>query len=181
MVDLKTKYIDKRSWRRLLDKTYSEKRIETSTFDGIVGLITMKKVKSPLEVEILGENVRVVDVGYQWLQILPKDKHYSITVMYNEKHEPIQYYFDINEKNILELGKARAHDLYLDVLVLPDGRYELVDEKDLHRALKHKDITKAQFDFAYQEAEAVMESVKTNFLQYVALAKYCKEEISNPN
>lgn len=58
--------------------------------------------------------------------------------MYDATDAPLQYYFDINEENILELGQARTHDLYLDVLVLPDGRYELVDEEDAKRALNKR-------------------------------------------
>lgn len=58
--------------------------------------------------------------------------------MYDAQDKPLQYYFDINDENIVEMGEARTHDLYLDVLVLPDGRYELVDEADVKRALKSR-------------------------------------------
>ena len=50
---------------------------------------------------------------------------------------PLEYYFDINIKNITQKGNARTLDLFLDVLVLPStGEYELVDEHDLELALK---------------------------------------------
>lgn len=174
---MKTKYIDKRSWRRLIRKEYHEIDVKDEQFEGIIGEIIMKKVKSPLVVNIIGEDIVVADDGYRWLQILPKDKHYSITVMYNRESQPIQYYIDINEANFPELGQARTHDLYLDVLVLPDGRYELVDEQDAKRALRKKEITKAQYDFAYQTANEIMQHVKNNFDDLVKLAVYCKEKI----
>ncbi|WP_414049329.1 DUF402 domain-containing protein [Macrococcus animalis] len=176
---MKTKYIDKRSWRRLIKKEYHEIEVKDDQFEGIIGEIIMEKVKSPLVVNIIGEDIIVADDGYRWLQILPKNKHYSITVMYNRQGQPIQYYIDINEKNFPEPGKARTHDLYLDVLVLPDGRYELVDEKDAKRALIKKEITKAQYDFAYQTANEIMERVKTNFGDLEKLAVYCKSKIES--
>ncbi|WP_414055886.1 DUF402 domain-containing protein [Macrococcus equi] len=174
---MKTKYIDKRSWRRLIRKEYHEIAVNDEQFEGIIGEIIMEKVKSPLVVNIIGEDIVVADDGYRWLQILPKDKHYSITVMYNRESEPIQYYIDINEENFIEPGEARTHDLYLDVLVLPDGRYELVDEQDAKRALNKKEITKAQYDFAYHTAHKVMDYVKMNFGDLQKLAAYCKEKI----
>ncbi|MCE4955940.1 DUF402 domain-containing protein [Macrococcoides caseolyticum] len=174
---MKTKYLDKRSWRRLIRKKYKEIVVQDEQFQGIIGEITMEKVKSPLVVNIIGEDIVVADDGYRWLQILPENRHYSMTVMYNRDDEPIQYYIDINALNIIEPGQARTHDLYLDVLVLPDGRYELVDEQDAKRALNKKEITKHQYDFAYETAHKVMDYVKTNFSEIRKLAEYCKEKI----
>ncbi len=57
----------------------------------------------------------------------------------------LQYYFDINIKNITQKGNARTVDLCLDVLALPSGEYELVDEDDLMFALESEQITKKQF------------------------------------
>lgn len=97
--------------------------------------------------------------------------------MYDAQDKPLQYYFDINEENIVEIGEARTHDLYLDVLVLPDGRYELVDEADVKRALKKQVITQAQYDFAYKTAQEVMDEVKDNFSYFEQLASKCKAQI----
>ena len=174
---MKTKYLDKRQWRRLLAKDYKEVRLHGKPFDGIVGLLTMKKVKAPLKVTILNETVTVADVGYEWLQILPNKKHYSITVMYNDHGEILQYYIDVNEENILQLGHARTDDLFLDILVLPDGRYELVDEDDLKRAYKENKITKRQYDFAYSTAHNVMHRVRDHFDLIQQEVEYCRTKI----
>lgn len=176
--DLKIKYIDKRHWRRLQKRDYKEIRLEDETFDGIIGLVTMRKVKSPLQVEVVGHSITVADAGYQWLQILPKDKFYSITAMYDNHGRPVQYYIDINEHNFIELGEARAHDLFLDVLVLPNGAYELVDEADLKFALKKGTITKEQYDFAYEIAQQLMKSVQDDFETFTSMIDYCRNQIT---
>ncbi|MDN6837940.1 MAG: DUF402 domain-containing protein, partial [Staphylococcus equorum] len=146
---MKVKYIDKRHWRRIIDKEYTEVKVNNNKFKGIIGLVTMKKVREPLEITVVGQNIIVADDNYQWLQILPEKKRYSITVMLDDKGNPLEYYFDINIKNVTQKGNARTIDLCLDVLVLPNGEYELVDEDDLQRALDQGQITKKQYHEAY--------------------------------
>lgn len=175
---MKTKYLDRRHWRRLLRSDYRELRVENERFDGIIGLITMYKVKSPLQVQVVDQHLTVADRGYKWVQILPKDKPFSITAMYNRYWQPVQYYIDINEKNFIEIGEARTHDLFLDVLVLPNGKYELVDEQDLKRALRNGTITKQQYDYAYHIAEEMMQHIKTNFSHFEEEIQYCKSKIA---
>ena len=43
---MKIKYIDKRHWRRLLERDYIVK-VNNNRFKGIIGLVTMKKVREP--------------------------------------------------------------------------------------------------------------------------------------
>ncbi|MDU2138161.1 MAG: hypothetical protein E7E60_12925, partial [Staphylococcus warneri] len=47
---MKVKYIDKRHWRRLIEREYTEVKVNNNRFKGIIGLVTMKKVREPLEV-----------------------------------------------------------------------------------------------------------------------------------
>ena len=49
----------------------------------------MKKVREPLEVTVVGQNIIVADDNYQWLQILPEKKRYSITAMFDDKRKSI--------------------------------------------------------------------------------------------
>ena len=68
---MKVKYIDKRHWRRLIEREYTEVKVN-NRFKGIIGLVTMKKVREPLEVTVVGQNIIVADDNYKWLQILPE-------------------------------------------------------------------------------------------------------------
>lgn len=43
---MKVKYIDKRHWRRLIDREYTEVKVNNNRFKGIIGLVTMKKVRA---------------------------------------------------------------------------------------------------------------------------------------
>ena len=174
---MKVKYIDKRHWRRLLDRDYIEVKVNNNKFKGIIGLITINKVREPLEVTVLDKKMVVADEKYQWLQIVPEKKRYSLTVMFNPQGQPLQYYFDINLKNITQRGKARTVDLCLDVLALPDGRYELVDQDDLERALRTKQITRKQYHEAYIIAHQLMIQIDEDFKTIQEKAMYCFNKI----
>src|SRR5699024_3967698 len=174
---MKIKYLNKKKWRRLLRSKYDEKIISYQGSDILVGIIYMYKVRDPLVVSVVGEDTLVAANNYKWLQLMPASTNYSITVMYDEKWQEIQYYFDINKSHTLELGNARREDLYLDVLVLPDGRFELVDEDDIKRAFKKGRITSKERDFAYKVANDLMDDIANDFSKYKALASYALKEI----
>ncbi|MBO1198848.1 DUF402 domain-containing protein [Staphylococcus simiae] len=176
---MKVKYIDKRHWRRLIDREYTEVKVNNNRFKGIIGLVTMKKVREPLEVTVVGQNIVVADDNYQWLQILPEKKRYSITVMFDNNGNPLEYYFDINIKNITQKGNARTVDLCLDVLALPSGQFELVDEDDLLAAFENKQITKKQFHEAYMIAHQIMAELSEDFEQFQKKIMYCFNKINN--
>ncbi len=177
LVTMKVKYIDKRHWRRLIERDYTEVKVNNNKFKGIIGLITMKKVKEPLKVNVVGQTIVVADDNYQWLQIVPDKKRYSITVMLDEQGSPLEYYFDINIKNITQKGKARTVDLCLDVIVLPNGKYELVDEDDLLRALESKQISKKQYHEAYIIAHQLMMKIDNDFPGMQDNIMYCYNKI----
>ncbi|EHJ07888.1 DUF402 domain-containing protein [Staphylococcus simiae] len=176
---MKVKYIDKRHWRRLIDREYTEVKVNNNRFKGIIGLVTMKKVREPLEVTVVGQNIVVADDNYQWLQILPEKKRYSITVMFDNKGNPLEYYFDINIKNITQKGNARTVDLCLDVLAIPSGQFELVDEDDLLAAFENKQITKKQFHEAYMIAHQIMAELSEDFEQFQKKIMYCFNKIND--
>ena len=99
---MKVKYIDKRHWRRLVERDIQRLKLIIIDLKGIIGLVTMKKVREPLEVTVVGQNIIVADDNYKWLQILPDKKRYSITVMFDNKGNPLEYYFDINIRTLLK-------------------------------------------------------------------------------
>lgn len=176
---MKVKYIDKRHWRRLIDREYTEVKVNNNRFKGIIGLVTMRKVREPLEVTVVGKNIIVADDNYKWLQILPEKKRYSITVMFDNKGNPLEYYFDINIKNITQKGNARTIDLCLDVLALPTGEYELVDEDDLLHALNSKQINKKQYHEAYMIAHRIMVELESDFSGFQKKIMYCFNKINS--
>lgn len=154
---MKRKYIDRRDWkriiqgRRVLFNTY-EKR-----FDGYGSALFIDKISEKLLCTMEEREFCLVDEGYIWIQRLPIHKHWSVTTMFNEEEEIIQWYFDITKQNSISSdGRPFYDDLYLDVVVLPSGEIYLLDEDELKEALDCDDITKEDFELAYREADIIM-------------------------
>jgi predicted RNA-binding protein associated with RNAse of E/G family len=111
--------------------------------------------------------------GHTWLVLLPLKEYWSMTAMYNERMEIVEWYFDINKSNFLdESGIPCGDDLYLDLVLLPDGRRIMLDEDELLEAMKQQEITKEDVDFAFDVYHRLSESKWTD-PQY--LTAYCKQ------
>jgi uncharacterized protein len=69
----------------------------------------------------------------------------------------VQWYIDIVlEHGLSELGVPYFDDLYLDVVVSLDGRFEIKDADELEEALKVGTVSQAQFDLAWLEANRLV-------------------------
>ena len=148
------------SWPRIIDREYVHMMVNENGFDGAVGLINLKKCTKPATILYGGKRpVTIIDDGYHWLQIAAKNESYWLTVMYNQQDEIVQFYFDITDNNnILDNGESWFYDLFLDVVILPDGTLFLLDEDELCQALDEKVITKEQYDKAYITADNIIKN-----------------------
>ena len=134
-MEIEKKYISKKGWKRVIERTDAFENIEHKNLKGIASLISVKKVKEP-GIKIYNNNkIKIVDDGFFWLQIGFENKNYWITAMYNEKKEIVQYYIDITEKNVInDYENSCFYDIFLDIVLLPDGEIFLLDEDELKKA-----------------------------------------------
>lgn len=51
--------------------------------------------------------------------------------------------------------------LYLDVIALPNGNAEIIDDDDLELALKTGAVSKLQYEAAWREAEVVLAALES--------------------
>ena len=70
---------------------------------------------------------------------------------FNEKNEVIEWYFDISRRIGIENGIPYEDDLYLDVVVKPNGEIFLLDEDELKEAYDRLEINETE----YQEAKKI--------------------------
>ena len=59
-------------------------------------------------------------------------------------------------------GIPYEDDLYLDVVIVHDGRIQLLDEDELEQAYRQKIISKKDYEFAYEKANKIIEFAKAN-------------------
>lgn len=158
---MKRRYGNRPDWRRVTERRYAQMKRQEPGFSGHVTMLELTKVREPL-ITLRGKTqVRVADNGYVWMQHFPAGGHHSLTTMRNEKHEVVQYYFDIVKTiSVTRQGMPYCDDLYLDVVLLPDGQLFLLDEDELAEAMERKLIDQNDVDLAYREARMVLRSIE---------------------
>lgn len=118
-----------------------------------------------------GEDVVIYQDDFYWLQIAIPGVHWWLTVMLDAQGQIVQYYFDITlENHLLQSPDSWFWDLYLDVVMMPDGRMDLLDEEELLQALAEGEISRQQFQDASMWADDLMAVLPSSRLQ---LQQFC--------
>ena len=157
---MKRKNLSYDGWYSILSKKVFGKFIEQEDFRGYIGLIEMQDVDGRQFWNLDGREVAVCDKGFRWLILMPKDAFYCITAMLDEEEKMMLWYIDmIAGQGKCADGIAYFDDLYLDLIVCPDGLIIVDDEDELHEALSIGDITQEQFDLAIRTSSWLREQV----------------------
>ena len=146
----------RREWKQILRRRTTIAAVSEPDFRGHAGLMRIDAVSEPFV-----RRVTLADAGYTWLQLAPEGGHWWLTVMYDPEGTLIQYYFDITLRNFLaDTGEPMFVDLYLDLLLLPDGGYTVLDRYELEAARAAGEITAEQHDLALRELESLLGRVR---------------------
>ncbi|MFF2755134.1 DUF402 domain-containing protein [Psychrobacillus sp. NPDC058041] len=132
---LKRRYGDRTDWKRIIKREYVQTYVEKEEFIGTISLLKLTQVTEPLFVQYGEKRLCIVDDGYTWMQHFPTDKNYSLTTMFDENGEIVQWYIDICYQIGIEKDVPWWDDLFLDVVVLPSGEIIVLDEDELEDAL----------------------------------------------
>jgi predicted RNA-binding protein associated with RNAse of E/G family len=137
--------------------------VSLEEFEGAIGLIEFLSVTEPFICVYDNKPITVAEKDYYWLQVAPKNQDYWLTVTLSPQGEIVHLYFDITDGNvILENGESWYYDLFLDIVMLPNGALYLLDEDELKQALDENIITLEQYDKAYLSAGNIMRDMKRN-------------------
>lgn len=159
---MKRKLVDSSDWQRVIKKRYHETYLDNEEYKGHIAILYIDKVKKPLIVTLENKQYCLADDGYKWVKFVPDNLKYAVIAMYDSNSTVVQWYFDIiHQSGIDEEGKLFFDDIYLDVVVFPQGGIFLLDEDELEEALNEEIITKEQYDLAYKSANTLMQEVKS--------------------
>ncbi|SFC14435.1 hypothetical protein SAMN04488168_102175 [Bacillus sp. 491mf] len=174
---MKRKYGDGSSWRRLTEKTYSVKDVQ----DGMLGILHIKQVKEPSYKEYSNRSICIANNGYTWVQYFINGKNFAITAMLDEKKELVQYYIDVAKAyKIDERGLPYFDDLYLDVVLLPSGDTYVLDEDELEEAYTEDDISKEEYDLAWNTAEWIMKKIEEEDFLWFSILEVEIQKLKDP-
>lgn len=106
-------------------------------------------MREPSCKEYDGKELCIAGNQYTWIQYFIDEKNFAITAMLDDQKELVQYYIDVaKDYEIDERGLPYFDDLYLDVVLLPNGKIYVLDEDELEDAYKSGDVTKEEYELA---------------------------------
>ena len=160
-ISLKKRFVTNPNNMEIVDDgSFKIKSFNNSDFVGDIALIKFNKMNKPYMIE--DTNLCMANDNYKWLEFYDYNKKYMLTAMYNKDNEIIEWYFDIARKIGKENGMPYEDDLYLDIVVTPNGDIKLLDEDELKNAFKRFEVNKLDYEMTYNEAKQLMNKLKNN-------------------
>lgn len=161
-------------WHRILERKYTVSPCGFMDMEGVVSLLQIQKVTEPLRVS--GENgakVLIADKGFSWLQVAFREQFFWVTVMYDDRGQFLQAYFDITAGNTFEdMDNPKFQDMYLDLVLPEDGRIQVLDKDELEEALELKEITEKEYAQAVNAGEELYRFLQKNGKEFL---QFCSE------
>lgn len=162
----------KRRYAFNTNDNYRLLKIDETFFKGYACFLKLKNVDNPLIVYNGNENICIKDNDYEWIEVYPTNENYAITIMYDNKSNLIEWYFDISKKIGIENGIPYEDDLYLDLVIMQNGEKIVIDEDELLNAKENGDITQEDVKLAYEVLEKLDNKYVNNFNELINLTNY---------
>ncbi len=154
-------------WKCIISKNRVGKQVDIPQIKGYLGLLNINIVSEQQIWKDNDNDVVVCDNGHHWLSILPSNELYCITVMMdNNYHFKVCYIDMIDSQGYDEDGVPYFYDLYLDLIVYPDGNIIVDDLDELQQALKVGDITEMQYNKAITTAQKLQKGLLSNIQNF---------------
>ena len=166
-------------WKCIESKKLKGKQVNTDFFKGYIGILEIEKVTEKQIWKFNDEDITVCDNGLKWLSILPQNDFYCITAMMNANNDILLWYIDmIAEQGIDADGIPYFDDLYLDLVVYPDGTVLVDDMDELEEALSIKDISQEQFNLAISTSNKLKTGLLSNINFFIEYTLRCNEIVN---
>lgn len=166
-------------WTCIQSKRISGITVNTNQFYGYIGLIFIEEVDEPQIWNFNGEKIVVCNKGLKWLTILPKNEFYCITAMMDENSEIILWYIDMIASQGIEDDIPYFNDLYLDLVVYPNGDIVEDDMDELKQALSDKDINEKQYQLALETSYKLKNDILSDVRRFKEFTYNCYEMLNN--
>lgn len=162
-------------WKCILKKDLQIVKVDTEEFKGHIGRLEILEVSEPQVWKFHGEDITVCEKGLKWLSILPGEDYYCITAMLDAQEQVLLWYIDMIAGQGVEDEVPYFDDLYLDLVVYPDGTVKVDDMDELEEALEQKDITDGQFYLAVETAKRLQEGLLSDMDRFQEFTRMCLE------
>lgn len=171
MNHMRVRSADRADWQRILARRFIVKRVDSPDYRGYVTLLRIDEVSEPLYVTFDAKRVCIVDRGYTWMQHFPDGARYVLLSAFDEQGELVQWYIDvIGRMGLDEQGVPWWEDLYLDIVVSPEGKTLLLDVDELDEALRRGVVTQSEYDSAWREASTLLSALEEDLFPLLWLS-----------
>ncbi|MDD6794142.1 MAG: DUF402 domain-containing protein [Clostridiaceae bacterium] len=161
------------AWTVIKEKRYTQKKMK-KFFEGYLGLLKIDKVSEPQFWNYNNNKVKVCDSRMKWIRILPKDENYTIMGVFDEDNKLVVSYIDIIDgygKD--EDGIIFVNDLFLDIIVYPDGQIIIDDMDELKGALEQNIITQEKYEKAIETSKNLQNEILLDKEKFNNFCKQC--------
>lgn len=166
-------------WTCIRSKKITGITVNNKLLNGYIGLIHIEEVDEPQIWKFNREEIIVCNNGLKWLTILPKNEYYCITAMMDENSEIVLWYIDMIAGQGIEDGIPYFDDLYLDLVVYPNGEIIEDDMDELKQALKESDINYKQYQLALETSNRLKLGLLSNVDSFKEFTYACYEMINS--
>lgn len=164
------KTIRRDDWHRVLEKDIIIEDFSWKGIPGKISILKINKISSPLSIDYGSEKVKIVDVGYSWIQIAPEGRFFWITSMFDEQDRLVEIYIDMTDGNVTDVDDPYFADLYLDYVVHIQGDAVMeLDRDELSEAYKNGAVTRLQYERTVAEGEKVFRYLKENRQELISI------------
>jgi uncharacterized protein len=155
---VKRKFAHYPNWRRLRERRYTGANVRGDAFSGHVALVAVVALDdAPAWLTFPDGRVRYADDGSFIVQHFPAGARHVVTTLFDRDGEIVAWYIDIVRAHGLgDDGIPWYDDLYLDLVVLPDGSRYLLDADELDAALAAGAIERDDWSLAGAEAARLL-------------------------
>lgn len=168
-----------RRFANQIEGDYYQDRIITEYFTGYICYIKLKNIEKPTIVNNEIKNICIKDNNYEWIELYPDEGKYVLTIIFDDNNNLIEWYFDISKNIGLENGIPYEDDLYLDMIITPEGKEIVLDEEELLKAKENKEITIEDVDNAYKTLEILKEKYLNDFISLKDFTIKLKDNLNN--
>lgn len=164
-------------WKCMLSKRQTIRFLDNEVFQGHVSLLHILHVSKP-QIWTFHKETVVCQDGFKWLTLLPKDGYFCITAMMNESGKILLWYIDmIASQGVGGDSVPYFDDLYLDLIVYPDGTIVEDDRDELEEAWRQGDITSEQLALANRTCSKLKEGLLSDIKAFEEFTYQCLSSV----
>lgn len=151
---LKTKTAQRDEIKEIVKKHCQKLLIDDEWFTGTVVGLFIEEVSRPINIKRKHQKIKIADNGFCWLQMIPDDKYWWLTAIFDDNGKLVECYFDITYRNDSE--NLSFVDLFLDVVYTSDKEIILLDQDELETALRAGLIDRHAYDAALDSVKDLL-------------------------